>query len=311
MKICSLSVNTGRHIHDIVDVEFPQYYEVCKEIEKIIQSYQVYKKEHPIMDYDDLLTQTVILLKGNEQIRKKLSNTYRYIMVDEYQDTNRIQAHIACLLASEHQNIMAVGDDAQSIYSFRGADFKNIMDFQKLFKQCQITRLEQNYRSSQPILDFTNTVITKAKEKFTKNMFSEIESDVLPQFPKAESKEEEADFICQKVLDLQNTGIDLHRIAVLFRSSFHSNSLEVALNSFSIPYEKFGGIKFMEAAHIKDVMAYIRIAVNPVDTISWKRILLLLPGIGKVTAQPLKTNSSCQPFTRRRDWNGIVFLSSI
>ncbi len=284
MKLCSLSRNTGREIDEIIDTEYPQYYDVIEDVNRIIALYQVYKKEHFVMDYDDLLIQTVNLLKEHDKIRKKLSMAYRYIMVDEYQDTNRIQAHIACLLASEHQNIMVVGDDAQSIYSFRGADYKNIMDFPKIFNDCHITRLEQNYRSTQPILDFTNAIISNAKEKFTKQLFSETLSDALPQYLKVESKEEEANFICQKILDLQNDGVDLRRIAVLFRSSFHSNSLEVALNGHNIPYEKFGGIKFMEAAHIKDVMAYIRIAVNPADFISWKRILTLIPGIGKVTA---------------------------
>jgi DNA helicase II / ATP-dependent DNA helicase PcrA len=287
MKICSLSVNTGRVVSEIVDEDYPQYYDHKEDIVAIITFYHEYKKDHFIMDYDDLLTKTVILLKEHQKIRKKLSLAYRYIMVDEYQDTNRIQAHIACLLASEHQNIMAVGDDAQSIYSFRGANFKNIMDFPKLFDHCQVTRLEQNYRSTQPILDLTNAIISNAREKYTKLLFSENKSDVLPFYLKAESKEEEAEFICQQILEIQNEGVELNQIAVLFRSSFHSNVLEVALNSYSIPYEKFGGIKFIEAAHIKDVMAYIRIVVNPLDTISWTRILLLLPRIGKVTANKL------------------------
>ena len=287
MKICSLSANTGRSVERIVEEMYPQYGEFDDSIRRIVELYHAYKKDHSVMDYDDLLLNTVTLLKENDGIRRKLSSTYRYIMVDEYQDTNRIQAHIASLLASEHRNIMAVGDDAQSIYSFRGADFKNIMEFPKIFDGCGIVRLEQNYRSTQPILDLTNAIISSAREKYSKLLFSEIKSDLRPQYLKPKSKEEEAEFICRRVLELQNENVELGQIAVLFRSSFHSNTLEVALNSYRIPYEKYGGIKFMEAAHIKDVMAYLRLAVNPNDAISWKRILLLLPGIGKATADKI------------------------
>ncbi|PCI27292.1 MAG: hypothetical protein COB67_08820 [SAR324 cluster bacterium] len=284
MNILSKAVNTGKTVQALLQEEYPQYEEEAEVIVRIGKSYKKYKKEHSIMDYDDLLTNAVTLLKENAEIRRHLSNSYRYIMVDEYQDTNKIQAHIACLLASEHQNIMVVGDDSQSIYSFRGANFKNIMDFPKLFEKCTITRLEQNYRSTQPILDFTNAIIENAREKYTKHLFSEIKGDIRPKLIQPIGQDEEAEFICKKILELKQEGTPLNRIAVLFRSSYHANRLEVALSRHHLPYEKYGGLKFMDSAHIKDLLAYIRIALNPLDNISWKRVLRLLEGIGEVTA---------------------------
>jgi len=282
--IISKSINTNKSIPSILKEDYPHFEEFVNTIEEIKKEYSKVKKKKNLMDYDDLLINLCEILKIDD-IRLKLSNTYKYIMVDEYQDTNRLQAQISALLASEHGNIMVVGDDAQSIYSFRGADFKNIMEFPKIFPDTVIRKLEQNYRSTQPILDFTNAIIENAKEKYSKKLFSNIEGSQKPYLVYVKNSFEQAKFICKKILELMENGISLNEIAVLFRSSFHSNELEVELNRYHIPYIKYGGIKFIEAAHIKDILSYLRIVYNPKDDVAWFRILLLLDKIGHKTAE--------------------------
>jgi DNA helicase-2/ATP-dependent DNA helicase PcrA len=228
-------------------------------------------------------------LETNEEVRKKISNTYKYIMVDEYQDTNKLQAEISVLLASEHHNILVVGDDSQSIYSFRGANFRNIMDFPKYFPDAKITTLEQNYRSTRPILELTNAIIEQAKEKYSKVLFSEIEGEEKPIYIDTLDEQEQAAFISQRVLELREEGVPLSRIAVLFRASWHANELEVELKSSNIPYVKYGGLKFAEAAHVKDVLVYIRVLHNVFDEIAWLRLLLLIEGIGPASASKIIT----------------------
>ena len=205
-------------------------------------------------------------------------------MIDEYQDTNHIQALYASLIASEHENIMVVGDDAQSIYSFRGANFRNIMDFPKIFPKAEVHTIEENYRSTQPILDLTTQVINSAKEKYQKELFTSIASNEKPVFIVPKDKFEQARFICQKVLELRDEGIELKDIGVLFRSGFHSNELEIELNEQNIPFVKFGGLKFIEAAHIKDILSILRVTHNQSDAIAWIRLLQLIKGIGVKTA---------------------------
>ena len=229
-----------------------------------------------------------ILLESNSNVRKKLSNEYKYIMVDEYQDTNTIQAEIVKLLASEHNNVMAVGDDSQSIYSFRGANFKNILDFPNMYENTKIIKLEQNYRSSQNILALANEVLKKAKEKYTKNLFSTIENQIKPAIIVAKDSKTEAEFIVQRVLELsEEENIPLNEICVLARSARMTYNLEIELSKKNIPYKKFGGMKFIETAHIKDVIAYMRVILNPSDVISYTRILLLLDGVGNQSANKL------------------------
>lgn len=283
LNIISKSINTTYSIREILEREYPQFIEEKSEIMQINKQYALSKKTRNLMDYDDLLTNMVKLLTENENIRRKLSNTYKYVMIDEYQDTNHIQALYASLIASEHENIMVVGDDAQSIYSFRGANFRNIMDFPKIFPKTKLHTIEQNYRSTQPILDLTNQIIENAKEKYTKELFTDIEGIDKPIFIVPKDKFEQARFICQKVLELRNDGIELRNIGVLFRAGFHSNELEIELNEQNIPFVKFGGLKFIEAAHIKDVIAILRVTYNQSDTIAWIRLLQLIKGIGAKT----------------------------
>lgn len=280
LDMYSKSVNKETPTREIIETEFSQFAHCIDKIIEIHKAYVNYKRENSLLDYDDLLLYLKLLLEGNENIRKKLSDTYKYIMVDEYQDTNTLQADVIKLLASEHNNIMAVGDDAQSIYSFRGANFRNILDFPNMFENTQIIKLEQNYRSTQNILNLTNAIISKAKERYTKNLFSDIVSPQMPALICAKDSQMEADFICQRILELLDEGLELSDICVLARNARMSYNLEIELSKRAIPYMKFGGPKFMETAHIKDIVAHLRVLLNPDDEISFTRILLLLRGIG-------------------------------
>ena len=283
LDIYSKSINKVTPTKKIIADEFPQFTHCEDKIIEVHKAYVAYKRENSVLDYDDLLLYVKLLLENNEALRKRLSNEYKYIMVDEYQDTNTLQADVIRLLASEHHNIMAVGDDAQSIYSFRGANYRNILDFPKMFENTRIIKLEQNYRSTQNILKFTNAIIEKAKEKYTKKLFSDIVSPQVPALICAKDTQMEADFICQRILELLDEDINLSDICVLTRNARMSYNLEIELSKRAIPFQKFGGPKFMETAHIKDIIAHLRVILNPDDVISLTRILLLLKGVGSST----------------------------
>ena len=280
LEIYSKSVNKETPVKEIIDKEYYNFVEVEDKIIEIQKAYVKYKREKSLLDYDDLLLYLKFLLSENENIRKKLSNKYKYIMIDEYQDTNALQADIIKLLASEHNNVMAVGDDSQSIYSFRGANYKNILEFPSIFDNVKIIKLEQNYRSSQNILNLTNKIISKAKEGFSKKLFSEIIDEKKPAIIRARNSQIEAEFVCQKILELLDEDISLNDICVLIRNARMSYNLEIELSKSNIPFQKFGGPKFMDSAHIKDIIAHLRVILNPDDTVSLNRILLLLKGIG-------------------------------
>lgn len=283
LDIYSKSINKVTPTKQIIADEFPQFAHCEDKIIEVHKAYVAYKRGNSVLDYDDLLLYIKLLLENNDGLRKRLSNEYKYIMVDEYQDTNTLQADVIRLLASEHNNIMAVGDDAQSIYSFRGANYRNILDFPRLFENTKIIKLEQNYRSTQNILKLTNEIISKAKEKYTKNLFSNIVSPQVPALICAKDTQMEADFICQRILELLDEDISLSDICVLTRNARMSYNLEIELSKRAIPFQKFGGPKFMETAHIKDVVAHLRVILNPDDVISLTRILLLLKGVGTST----------------------------
>lgn len=278
--IISKSTNKDCEIKSVIRDDYPHFLEHWEAVEKIRTAYTDYKKSRTIMDYDDLLIYLEKLLSGNEEIRKKLSGYYKYIMVDEFQDTNKLQAKIVYQLACDHRNLMVVGDDSQSIYAFRGANFKNIMDFPRAFPDTRIIKLEQNYRSTQPILDFTNQIIQHAKEKYDKKLFTKKEGGEKPGFIETESENYQSRFIVQRMLELREEGVELNDMAVLYRSVWQSMDLEIELNTHNIPYVIYGGIKFTEAAHIKDLLSFLKIAYNPKDSVSWHRALMLIEGIG-------------------------------
>lgn len=287
LDVYSKAINKNMTAQAVIESEYNQFSHCVEKINEISKRYVLYKRENSLLDYDDLLLYLRTLLQSNDEVRKKLSNQYKYIMIDEYQDTNALQADIIRLLASEHNNVMAVGDDSQSIYSFRGANFRNILDFPAIFKDTKIIKLEQNYRSSQNILKLTNKIIDRAKEKYTKNLFSDIENPEKPALICTNDMQTEAEFVAQRVLELQEDDVSLNDIAVLCRSARMTYNLEIELAKRAIPYKKFGGLKFIETAHVKDVIAHLRVVLNPNDIISINRILLLLNGVGAQTAMKL------------------------
>jgi DNA helicase-2/ATP-dependent DNA helicase PcrA len=282
--ILSAMVNKNLSLEGLLTRDYPQFLEQRRHIARITQGYREEKVRLHLMDYDDLLLEGRRLLAEHEPVRRTLSERYRYIMVDEYQDTNRLQAELVELLAFTHKNVMAVGDDCQSIYSFRGANFRNIMDFPELFPGARIIKLEENYRSTQPVLDLANAVIAGAREKYTKCLFSRQSDGLRPRLYKPGTENEQSRLIVAQVRHLQDQGLPLKQMAVLFRAAFHSFDLEIELIRAGLPFMKFGGFKFMESAHIKDVLSYLKVVANPRDTLSWQRLLTLVPGVGRGTA---------------------------
>lgn len=285
--IFSLAVNKVTTIDEIVKSQYPQFLEFIYEIKNLYYEYQKFKQKNFMLDYDDLLLKLKELLERDEEFRRYMNKTFKYVMVDEYQDTNKLQAEIIKLLSGTTRNIMVVGDDSQSIYSFRGANFKNIIDFPKAFPDAKIVLIEENYRSTQAILNFTNQIIASMKEKYPKVLYTKNEFGELPYIIAAQNTNLESKFVVDKILELREEGIPLQDIAVLFRSGYMSYDLEIELNKANIPYRKFGGIKFIETAHIKDLISYLRILNNPKDNLSWFRVLQLISGIGPRKARAI------------------------
>ena len=281
----SRHINTGISVEDIIRDEYPQFIDYLLDFGKIYADYTNRKQERNLVDYDDLLLFWALLLEAAPEIARKISGMYDHVLVDEYQDTNVLQARILRGMCASHNNITVVGDDAQSIYSFRGANFRNILDFPKQFEGATAVALEQNYRSTQPILNVTNTLISRAAERFTKNLWTERKGGETPWLVAARDEQQQTQFVVDRILELHEEGTPLHEIAVLFRAGYMSADLEIELTNRKIPFEKWGGLKFLEAAHVKDVLAFLRILENPRDEVSWYRLLLLLPGIGDATAR--------------------------
>ena len=263
-------------------------------LESIGEAYRGYRRQHGLLDYDALLFELEDLLKGDpeagrEGLAERFRERYRYIMVDEYQDTNRVQARLVRLLAGEAGNVMAVGDDAQSIYAFRGADVRNILDFPKLFPGTRVIRLEENYRSTQPVLDVANAVLAPASEGFRKNLFTTKENT--PKTPRVRlvrpmSDLTQANVVAARVEELLDR-YQAKEIAVLFRAGYQSYHLEVALSKRGIKFRKYGGLRYAEAVHVKDVVAFVRLAINPLDMPSFERVAGLSKGVGTKTAEKI------------------------
>ncbi len=287
INMLSGAVNKSMKLDDLIFEHYSHLAEHLDEILTLQKHYAEFKVNHGLMDYDDLLVNWKRLLEEDESARRQISARFSHLMVDEYQDTNLIQADIVRLLAGEHSNVMVVGDDSQSIYSFRGADFYNIMRFPKIFEGTHIIKLEENYRSTQPILSLTNNIIRNSTEKYTKTLFSRIEGDILPQLYGGLDERAEARFVAGKIQKIHSEGVPLENIAVLFRSGFHSYKLELELGTYGFDFEKRGGQKLTESAHMKDVLSFMRVVVNPRDNLSWNRILLQLDKVGPKTAQKI------------------------
>lgn len=286
-NILSKAANLQCPIDQFMSDEYGQFMDVIPQIVTLDRRYREYKQAHQLMDYDDLIINLRKLLAEKSHVRKELNQKYSHIMVDEYQDTNAIQAETVKWLGHEHRNVMVVGDDSQSIYSFRGADYRNMLDFPSHYPECKIIKLEQNYRSTQPILSLTNALMEQAGEKYTKCLYTEREGGQKPSVVDTRTPHEQALFIARHLREALDKGKAISDFAVLFRAAYHSFELEAELTRQGIPYMKYGGFKFLESAHIKDFLAHMRVAVNPDETVSWMRILRLLKNIGMGKSQKI------------------------
>ncbi|MEO9250277.1 MAG: ATP-dependent helicase [Gemmatimonadaceae bacterium] len=283
--VYSRHVNTGIAMEDIVRDEYPRFIEYIPDFTRLYADYTLRKQERNLVDYDDLLLLWAMLLEASPEIASDIAGLYDHILVDEYQDTNALQARILRGMARAHSNITVVGDDAQSIYSFRGATIRNILEFPAQFPGTRIVTLDRNYRSTPQILRTSNTVIEHAGERFAKTLWTERAAAELPALVTARDEPQQTRYVVDRILELHEEGIALGDIAVLFRAGYMSADLEIELANRKIPFEKWGGLKFLEAAHVKDVLAFLRVLENPRDEVSWYRLLLLLPGIGEATAR--------------------------
>ena len=295
MNLISGAINRSTTIEQMVIGDHIHLSEFINDFYTIAEHYRQFKLDHALMDYDDLLVNWKRLLVESATARDELSARFQYILVDEYQDTNLLQAEIVRLLAHRHSNVMVVGDDAQSIYSFRGADYSNIIHFPEQFPGATIVKLEENYRSIEPILQLTNDIIGHAEKKFTKTLFTSKTGGSRPRLVVAPTEAAEARFVVETVEQLRQEGVGLHDIAVLFRSGFHSFKLEIELAGHAIDFDKRGGLKLTESAHIKDLLSFFRVVINPWDSLSWNRILLQVDKVGPKTVQKILAELKASP----------------
>jgi DNA helicase-2/ATP-dependent DNA helicase PcrA len=295
LSIYSFTVNSRKSLEQVLAENFPWCAEWEKELRRLFQSYMAAKQRQNVLDYDDLLLYWAEMMK-NDDLAAEIGSQFDHILVDEYQDTNRLQSKILLSLKPEGRGLMVVGDEAQSIYSFRAATVRNILDFPKQFRPAaDVVTLEQNYRSTQPILDACNRVIRFAKERYTKNLRSDRRSKQKPFLTVVADEAAQARFVAQQILDSREAGVPLKVQAVLFRASHHSAQLEIELTRCNIPFVKYGGLKFLEAAHVKDVLSVLRWCENPRDRVAGFRVLQLMPGIGPSTAAKILDQVEAEP----------------
>ncbi len=283
LAIYSRRMNSGEELDYIIKKHFPWCERWKPQLKEIFKEYVSVKQKRNTLDYDDLLVYWYHLLEDSK-IAEIIEQRFDHILVDEYQDTNRLQSGILERMRRTNENIMAVGDDAQSIYSFRAATVRNILDFPKMFPDTKQITLEQNYRSTEPILTTTNLLIAGARERFCKNLFSNRQGSDRPELITFNDEEGEACGVIDKVLEHYESGVSLVKQAVLFRAGSHSAALELELAKKGIPFHKYGGLKFLEAAHIKDFIAFVRVLENGKDEMAWFRVLQLFEGVGPATA---------------------------
>ncbi len=312
--IFSFVVNTERTMEELLAEKFPYFLPLIEQIKDVHARYERRKKSTNSMDFDDLLEKTLRMLKEHEEIAAFYRRQFQFILVDEYQDTNKIQADLIDLLAAEHQNVMVVGDDAQSIYSWRGANFQNILAFPRRYPNAQVFKIELNYRSVPEILQVANASIAANVQQFRKNLSAtRLTNSAKPALVALNDGGEQARFIAQRILELRDEGIELNDIAVLYRAHYHAIELQLELSRRGIPYQITSGIRFFEQAHIKDVAAFIRFVANPRDEVAFKRMARLLPGIGGKSAENLWTswNESLDKNAAITSWSGRLKPMSV
>ena len=291
--IHSYSINTGFPVRKVLGEKYRYFIPLEMEIERVQALYEARKKESNSMDFDDLLCKTLELFLTNEDVAAGYQNQFRHVLVDEYQDTNRIQADLVDCLARKHGNIMVVGDDAQSIYSWRGANIENILEFPKRYPGAQVFKIETNYRSVPEVLNLANAAILGNERQVPKTLGAVRKPHpVRPALVCLDTNIQQAAFIAQRVMELRDEGIELHEMAVLYRAHYHSMDVQLEFTRRGIPFTITSGLRFFEQAHIKDVAAFLKFAMNPRDEVAFKRMARMLPGIGNKTAESLWVQSS-------------------
>jgi DNA helicase-2/ATP-dependent DNA helicase PcrA len=286
-EIFSLAANTQQKLPELLEQQYEHFTALSEDIAKIQQRYTARKRASNSMDFDDLLVLWLRLLQENAEVREQYQRRFQFILVDEYQDTNKLQSDLIDLLAERHKNVMVVGDDAQSVYSWRGANFQNILQFPKRYPGASVYKIETNYRSTPEILGVANAAISANEEQFSKQLAPTRKSGSKPAVVVCHDTFEQASFVAQRVLELREEGRDLNKMAVLYRAHFHALELQLELVRRNIPFSITSGIRFFEQAHVKDVAAYLKFVANPRDEISFKRLVQLLPGIGGKGAEKL------------------------
>lgn len=288
ISIFSLVENTGVALENLLQERYPYFEEWVEELAKVGEAYSAKKLETNSVDFDDLLILPLRLFQKNEEVGALYQQRFRYLLVDEYQDTNAVQSELIHLLAGPENSVMVVGDDAQSIYSWRGADMDNILSFPKRYPNAKVFKIETNYRSVPEVLSLSNAAISANQKQFEKNLRAVRTGGVMtPALVPLEDPRSQAEFVAQRMLELRDEGIELKEMAVLYRAHHQSLEVQMELTSRGIPFEITSGLRFFEQAHIKDVAAFLRFVTNRRDEVSFKRLCLMLPGVGAVTANKL------------------------
>src|SRR6201993_3957531 len=302
-EIFSFVVNTETPLEELLTEKFPYFLPLLEKIAGVHARYEKKKKATNSVDFDDLLEKTLSMLQKHEGIASFYRRQFQFILVDEYQDTNKIQADFIDLLATEHRNVMVVGDDAQSIYSWRGANFQNLLEFPKRYPDALVFKIEMNYRSVPEVLEVANAAIAANVDQFRKHLSATRDSKALkPALVALNNSAEQAQFLAKRIFDLRDESIDLNDIAVLYRAHYHALELQLELSRRGIPYQITSGIRFFEQAHIKDVTSFLRFVSNPRDEVAFKRMVKLLPGIGNRSADNLWNEwEKSQPVSRISD----------
>jgi DNA helicase-2/ATP-dependent DNA helicase PcrA len=286
-EIFSLATNTSKPVSRIVEEQYEGFLALVPALEELKKRYTERKRKTNAMDFDDLLVLWLKLMQENEEVREQYQRRFQFILVDEYQDTNKLQSDLIDLLAARHTNVMVVGDDAQSIYAWRGANYENILKFPNRYPGAQVYKIETNYRSTPEILQVANAAIRQNVNQFAKELAAARKPGSRPVLVVTQNASEQAAFVAQRVLELRDEGVDLNEMAVLYRSHFHALELQLELTRRNIPFSITSGIRFFEQAHVKDVAAYLKLVTNPRDELSFKRVTQLLRGIGGKGADKL------------------------
>ena len=286
--VLGFQLNTGRNLDDVLAERYPHFLEFSAHFAEARKRYEARKRKANAVDFDDLLEKTVVLLRSSAAIAEQYQRQFQFILVDEYQDTNHLQNDFIEILAARHHNVMVVGDDAQSIYSWRGADFRNILEFPKRHAGAKVYKIETNYRSVPEVLAVANAAIAANVRQFEKRLVSSRPGGSMkPALVPLADSQQQAQFVAQRILELHEEGMDLREMAVLYRAHFHSMELQMELTRRGVPFEITSGLRFFEQAHIKDVAAFLKWVVNPHDEVAFKRLVRLLPGIGPRSADAL------------------------